>query len=57
MSVVSERRPRASDFELRGEHRGERSQAAIKQSRQRQVEANKEKLVADEEYRKEHEGH
>jgi len=35
----------------------ERSQAAIKQSRQRQIKANKEKLVADEEYRKEHEGH
>jgi putative FmdB family regulatory protein len=35
----------------------ERRQAAVKQSRQRQIKANKEKLVADEEYRKEHEGH
>jgi len=35
----------------------EKTAAAAKQSRQRQVKANKEKLVADEEYRKEHEGH
>ena len=35
----------------------EKTRAAVKQSRQRQVNANKEKLVADEEYRKEHEGH
>jgi putative FmdB family regulatory protein len=35
----------------------EKRQAAVKQSRQRQIKANKEKLVADEEYRKEHEGH
>ena len=35
----------------------EKTQAAAKQSRQRQVKANKEKLVADEGYRKEHEGH
>jgi putative FmdB family regulatory protein len=35
----------------------EKTQAAAKQSRQRQIKANKEKLVADEEYRKEHEGH
>jgi putative FmdB family regulatory protein len=35
----------------------EKTAAAAKQSRQRQVNANKEKLVADEEYRKEHEGH
>jgi putative FmdB family regulatory protein len=35
----------------------EKTAAAVKQSRQRQVKANKEKLVADEEYRKEHEGH
>jgi putative FmdB family regulatory protein len=35
----------------------EKTQAAAAQSRKRQVNANKEKLVADEEYRKEHEGH
>jgi putative FmdB family regulatory protein len=35
----------------------EKTAAAAKQSRQRQIKANKEKLVADEEYRKEHEGH
>jgi putative FmdB family regulatory protein len=35
----------------------EKTAAAAKQSRQRQAKANKEKLVADEEYRKEHEGH
>jgi putative FmdB family regulatory protein len=35
----------------------EKTQAAAKQSRQRQINANKEKLVADDEYRKEHEGH
>jgi putative FmdB family regulatory protein len=35
----------------------EKTQAAAKQSRQRQIAANKDKVVADEEYRKEHEGH
>jgi putative FmdB family regulatory protein len=35
----------------------EKTRAAVKQSRQRQINANKDKLVADEEYRKEHEGH
>jgi putative FmdB family regulatory protein len=35
----------------------EKTQAAAKKSRQRQAGANKEKLVADEEYRKKHEGH
>jgi putative FmdB family regulatory protein len=35
----------------------EKTQAAAKLSRKRQINANKEKLVADEEYRKEHEGH
>ena len=35
----------------------EKTAAAVKQSRQRQIKANKEKLVADEEYRKQHEGH
>jgi len=35
----------------------EKRAAAVKQSRERQIKANKEKLVADEEYRKEHEGH
>ena len=35
----------------------ERHAAAVKQSRERQIKANKEKLVADEEYRREHEGH
>ena len=35
----------------------EKTAAAARQSRARQVKANKEKVVADEEYRKEHEGH
>lgn len=35
----------------------DRHAAAVKQSRQRQIKANKDKLVAEEEYRKEHEGH
>jgi putative FmdB family regulatory protein len=35
----------------------EKTQAAAKDSRQRQIKANKDKLVADEAYRKEHEGH
>jgi len=35
----------------------EKTQAAAKRSRQRQINANKDKLVADEEYRKKHEGH
>jgi putative FmdB family regulatory protein len=35
----------------------EKTQAAAKLSRQRQINANKDKLVADEEYRKKHEGH
>jgi putative FmdB family regulatory protein len=35
----------------------EKTAAAAKQSRQRQIKAKKEKLVADEEYRREHEGH
>jgi putative FmdB family regulatory protein len=35
----------------------DRSAAAALDSRKRQVRANKEKIVADEEYRKEHEGH
>ena len=35
----------------------EKTQAAAKKSWQRQANANKEKLVADEEYRKQHEGH
>jgi hypothetical protein len=35
----------------------EKTQAAAKLSRKRQINANKEKLVADEEYRKKHEGH
>jgi len=38
-------------------HTDDRHQAAVKDSRRRQVKANKDKLVADEEYRKEHEGH
>jgi putative FmdB family regulatory protein len=38
-------------------HTEERHAAAVKDSRKRQVKANKDKLVADEEYRKEHEGH
>ncbi len=35
----------------------EKTQAAAKKSRQSQIRANKDKVVADEEYRKEHEGH
>jgi putative FmdB family regulatory protein len=35
----------------------EKTQAAAKASRQRQINANRDKVVADEEYRKEHEGH
>ena len=35
----------------------EKSAAAALGSRKRQVRANKDKIVADEEYRKEHEGH
>jgi putative FmdB family regulatory protein len=38
-------------------HTEERHRAAVKDSRQRQIRANKDKLVAEEEYRKEHEGH
>jgi putative FmdB family regulatory protein len=35
----------------------EKTQAAAKKSRERQIRANRDKVVADEEYRKEHEGH
>jgi putative FmdB family regulatory protein len=35
----------------------EKTAAAAKDSRKRQIRANKDKIVADEEYRKEHEGH
>ena len=35
----------------------EKTKAAVKKSRQRQIAANRDKVVADEEYRKEHEGH
>jgi putative FmdB family regulatory protein len=35
----------------------EKTAAAAKDSRKRQMHVNKEKLVADEEYRKKHEGH
>ena len=35
----------------------EKTAAAALDSRKRQVRANKDKIVADEEYRKEHEGH
>lgn len=38
-------------------HTDERHQAATLDSRRRQIKANRDKLVADEEYRKEHEGH
>jgi putative FmdB family regulatory protein len=38
-------------------HTDDRHQAAVKDSRRRQINANKDKLVAEEEYRKEHEGH
>jgi putative FmdB family regulatory protein len=43
-----------SGFALRTD---ERSAAAIRDSRKRQIKGNKDKLVAEEEYRKEHEGH
>jgi hypothetical protein len=35
----------------------EKSAAAALDSRKRQVRANKDKVIADEEYRREHEGH
>jgi putative FmdB family regulatory protein len=35
----------------------EKTAAAAMDSRKRQIRANKDKIVADEEYRKEHEGH
>jgi len=35
----------------------EKTAAAALDSRKRQVRANRDKIVADEEYRKEHEGH
>lgn len=35
----------------------EKTAAAAKDARKRQIRANKDKIVADEEYRKEHEGH
>ena len=38
-------------------HTEERHRAAVADSRKRQVAKNKDKLVAEEEYRKEHEGH
>lgn len=38
-------------------HTDERRAAAALDSRRRQIKANKDKIVADEEYRKEHEGH
>jgi len=38
-------------------HTDERRAAAVKASRKQQVAKNKDKLVAEEEYRKEHEGH
>jgi putative FmdB family regulatory protein len=38
-------------------HTDERRAAAALDSRKRQIKANKDKVVADEEYRKEHEGH
>lgn len=38
-------------------HTHERHAAAVKDSRKRQIAKNKDKLVADEEYRKKHEGH
>jgi len=38
-------------------HTDDRRAAAVRDSRKRQIKANKDKLVADEEYRKEHEGH
>ena len=38
-------------------HTEERHRAAVADSRKRQIAKNKDKLVAEEEYRKEHEGH
>jgi putative FmdB family regulatory protein len=38
-------------------HTDERHAAAALDSRRRQIAANKDKVVAEEEYRKEHEGH
>ena len=38
-------------------HTEDRHRAAVADSRKRQVAKNKDKLVAEEEYRKEHEGH
>jgi putative FmdB family regulatory protein len=38
-------------------HTDERRAAAVRDSRTRQIKANKDKIVADEEYRKKHEGH
>lgn len=35
----------------------EKTQAAATKSRRRQIHANKDKVIADEDYRKEHEGH
>jgi putative FmdB family regulatory protein len=35
----------------------EKTAAAAKDARKRQIRANKDKIVAEEEYRKEHEGH
>ncbi len=35
----------------------EKRAAAVRDSRKRQVHANKDKIMADEEYRKKHEGH
>jgi len=35
----------------------EKTQTAAKKARQRQIAMNRDKVVADEEYRKEHEGH
>jgi putative FmdB family regulatory protein len=43
-----------SDFAVNS---ADKRAASAKQSRERQVSANKDKLVADAEYRKEHEGH
>jgi putative FmdB family regulatory protein len=45
---------RLSGFALKT---SERSAAAALDSRKRQVRANQDKIVADEDYRKEHEGH
>ncbi|PYR43789.1 MAG: FmdB family transcriptional regulator [Acidobacteria bacterium] len=38
-------------------HTEDRHRAAVADSRKRQIAKNKDKLVAEEEYRKEHEGH